>query len=115
MKIPANSIMAKSIEGVGYLRAGKLLQVIACWAWSMSEVDPWPEGLSHRVWAYRDNWLMSDRTAWRHLELFRQAFPDEGDPTRIAGLVLDAYRSELATREDARRMAASGRFALLVP
>jgi hypothetical protein len=94
MKIAANSLLALSINRVGYLRTGRVLRVILQWALAMRAYEgPWPEvekrgDLSRRMEAYQAHWLMSKATAWRDLEKFRAAFPDESDPTRLALIVL---------------------------
>jgi hypothetical protein len=114
LKIPANSLMARSIDSVGYFRTGKVLQIIVCWAYAMHHVDAWPEGLSDRVRAYSEDWIQSERTGWDHLNRFRRAFPDEVDPTRFAQRILDEYSEQLRTQDEARAFALSGRFATII-
>lgn len=102
MKIASGSLMAVCIERVGYWRTGKVLEVIVCWAMAISAHDgEWPSGdfrgqQERRLELVRAYWLTSDRTSTRDLSRFREAFPDEVDPTRIARLVLDQVADELA-------------------
>jgi hypothetical protein len=45
--------------------------------------------LTNAMQEYRDYWRQSDRTTWRELERFREAFPGEKSPVRLLRLIED--------------------------
>lgn len=106
MKIPANSLLALSIESVGYIKTGRVLAVVLAWALAIRAHDgEWPPlevrgGQMARVAIVVDYWRSSTPTEWRGLTAFRNAFPDEVDPTRIALIVLDQVGDRLEAMTD---------------
>lgn len=108
MKIASGSLMAVCIERVGYLRTGRVLQVILCWAMAIRDYEgEWPSGeyrgmQERRLELVEAYWLSSRPTMFRDLKRFREAFPDEVDPTRIALVVLDQVAVDLERVEQRR-------------
>lgn len=47
------------------------------------------------VHEYADWWKVSERTAWREMALFAEAFPHEDGPDRLAEWVLDHADGEV--------------------
>jgi hypothetical protein len=68
---------------LGPLRGGAVIAFMVMWQAAMAAADEWPEGLSDQVRAYSGWSLQSERTVWRHLKRFRQAFPGEETPSRL--------------------------------
>ncbi len=54
---------------------------------------------------YREYWKEADRTTWRNLERFREAFPGEDTPARLLHLLADARD---AKRQDTRTAGIAG-------
>lgn len=80
------SLAAVAQKRVGSLRAGRVLAFMVAWETARASLgDEWPadQGISAQVYAYGAWWRESERTAWRELERFRAAFPDEQTPTRL--------------------------------
>jgi hypothetical protein len=64
-------------------------------AWSVAEQSLGHElgdgVLTNAMHEYREYWRQSDRTSWRELERFREAFPGEVSPVRLLKLVQDEH------------------------
>lgn len=56
------------------------------------------EGVSAAMSEYAEYWKISERTAWRELHRFREVFPEEESPARLARLIAHAADSRSEAR-----------------
>jgi hypothetical protein len=54
------------------------------WAIVVADQGEFPESVTEQVRTYCEWWQASERTAWHHLAEFREAFPGEQSPARLA-------------------------------
>lgn len=86
------SILAVAVQRAGLRRGSQAAAMVAAWAIAEHELghELGEDGsLSAAVREYAAWWKQSERTAWRELQAFKAAFPEEGTPGRLAGLLHD--------------------------
>jgi hypothetical protein len=84
----APSLAKLAARRVGPVKGGRAIAFMWQWAlWRETTGAP-PASITQDVTDYADWWRESERTVWRHLELYREAFPGEQTPDRILDLVL---------------------------
>ena len=100
---PAVSLLQLTAQRAGVMRGGRAASVLIEWAIATHRLghEPGQGGdLTAAVREYATYWRHSERTAWRQLARFREVFPEEDSPARLAGLLLevaDATERRLAT------------------
>ena len=100
---PAVSVLQLTAQRAGVMRGGRAAAVIIEWAIATARLGhELGQGadLSAAVREYGRYWRHSERTAWRQLARFREVFPEEESPARLAALLLevsDATERRLAT------------------
>jgi hypothetical protein len=75
---------------LGYRRGTKAAAFIVAWGLYSDSLG---EGESWSVEAYAKYWGESFSTAYRELNVFREAFPDDGYPFRVWGVVRDSVEA----------------------
>ncbi len=72
--------------GVGQIKAvvkaSTVCVTIFCWYLAADKLGHWPT-----VEQYARHWRQSERTSYRELALFAQAFPGEDGPRRLVGCI----------------------------
>lgn len=105
------SILEVTVARIGLLRATQVMVFIGQWAHAMQRrKDVWPAldsrgAQTERLRLYCDVWLENERTAWRHLKRFRQAWPNESDPTRMVEFLLAHAHAQAADQLDPANIA----------
>ena len=100
---PGVSLLQVTAQRVGVMAGGRAAAVVAEWAIATHKLGhELGQGgdVTAAVREYAAYWRHSERTAWRQLARFREVFPEEESPARLAGLVLevsDASERRLAT------------------
>lgn len=84
------SILEVAVSNIGIRRGGRAAADLVFWALAMTRAE-WAEAetIEDKVEIFSEVAIMSRRAAWRRLQAFREAFPDEADPFRLAGLLLE--------------------------
>jgi hypothetical protein len=82
----------------GPIKGGRTIAFMLQWAIWRESTGQVPRTITEDVQAYADWWRDSERTAWRDVARFREAFPGELTPDRILDLVAD----QLDRREGVR-------------
>lgn len=108
------TLLEHCVGKLGVIKGARVVVDLGSWSFVMSQAKDWPEGedrgvLTARMSLWADTFGYSDRTAWRRLSAFREAFPGEVDPTRI----VRAVELRIADQKAATDVMAIG--SLLVP
>lgn len=89
---PSTSLLAIAVQRAGLFKGGRAALVVVQWAVARQGLGR-PLGeeegghVSAAVRDYAAWWRESERTGWRDLRRFRQAFPEEETPERLAALL----------------------------
>ena len=104
------SLLDLAIGRVGVVKGAQAVEVIATWSIATRrrghKLGSQDNGtLTAAIREYAEYWGMSERSAWRRHDLFRQAFPEEVSAERLA--------SKLGAAVDERALTvAAGRLTL---
>lgn len=89
-------LMELARRRVGLLRAGKLMAFVIAWGVVRDQVDGFDAlPITEQVATYREWWRANERTTWRELALWRQAFPEEPTPSRALDLLAEHRTSNV--------------------
>ena len=104
--VNSEPLISTAVRNAGLFRGSRACGVLASWAIAVAANggEPLGDSLSPAVRAYAKHWRTSERTAWRELKLFREAFPDEQDPGRLAATMV---RTDVVTAKSEPRTAAA--------
>lgn len=94
-------MMQVAIDRVGIRKAMRAMTAFGAWAYAESVLGHelgQGESVTAAVREHAEYWRQSERTSWRELQRFRDAFPEEESPSRLSQLVL----RELAASEPAQ-------------
>lgn len=91
---PSTSLLAIAVERAGLFKGGRAALIVAQWAvarQSLGHALGHDEGghVTAAVREYSAWWRETERTGWRDLRRFREVFPEEETPERLAELLGD--------------------------
>lgn len=101
------SLLEVAVRRAGLRKGAKAVEVVSTWAIATAkvghELGAHEKGdLSSAIREYAAYWKLSERTAWRDLGRFREVFPEEESPARLAALVAGAGTEVLPAGHRAR-------------
>lgn len=108
----ATPILVQAFELAGVRKGAAAVSCLVAWAIAEESVGlPLGDDLTSQVRNYAKWWRITERTAWRDLAAFKQAFPGEDSPARLAAELRQAV--ELRRLERREAMALAGSLALV--
>jgi hypothetical protein len=77
-------LLEVAIANAGMRKGMRATQFALEWAIVVADQGQLPEGVTAQLRTYVDWWGENERSAWRHLDEFRQAFPGLDTPAELA-------------------------------
>lgn len=109
----AQSALALAVGSAGLIKGARAMSFLITWAIAVRQLghDLGEQEGGHLSAAVREHaayWRQTERTSWRDVAAWRQAFPGEESPAALALQLLEVYDREMAKarREDATGLAA---------
>lgn len=97
------SVLEVAVANAGIRKGMRGAQYLLEWAVVAADGVEFTGSVTAQVRAYRDWWDESDRSAWRHLAEFKQAFPGEETPARLAAELAPLFVDVVAKGRELQR------------
>lgn len=107
------SLLQVAVQRAGLRKGSKAAVAVVSWTIAVQALErplgePGGGHLTAAVREYAAWWKISERGAWRDLQRFAAAFPEETSPARLAGVLAAALDRRAAERDVAAPLLALG-------
>lgn len=95
------SVLEVAVTRAGIMKGARAADVVVSWTIAAGadggDLLPGAE-VTSAVRAHAEYWRQSERTSWRDLRRFREVFPEETSPARLAAVLLAAVDERTEAR-----------------